>query len=57
MKSVKYILQIILAILFISELRAQQNLSLQDALKLALANNADVRSRTLDVHKAGQERV
>lgn len=57
MKSVKYILQIILAILFMSELRAQHNLSLQDALKLALANNADVRSRTLDVQKAGQERV
>src|SRR5688500_4206261 len=57
MKPVKYIVQFILAVLFVSELQAQQKLSLQDALALALENNPAVRSSALDLAKAGQQRV
>lgn len=57
MKSVKYILQLILALLFMLEVRAQHKLSLHDALALALDNNPAIRSSVLDLERAGQGRV
>jgi outer membrane protein TolC len=57
MKLVQYILVNILAILLMSELHAQQTLSLEDALSLALTNNPELKSRSLDLEKAGQQRV
>src|SRR5688500_18844023 len=57
MKSFKYIVQLLAALLFMAELRAQQQLSLRDALSLALANNPELKHSALDIEKAAQEKV
>lgn len=46
-----------LALLFLAEARAQRQLSLRDALSLAVDNNPAIKSSVLDLENAGQERV
>jgi len=57
MISFNNLIQVILALLFVSELQAQQKLSLRDALSLALVHNPDLKSSLLEAEKAGQEKV
>lgn len=57
MKTLRYFVQIILALLLLAELRAQQQLSIGEALSLALANNPELRQSSLDVRKAHEEKV
>ena len=57
MTPLKYLLQLVLAFLLMAELRAQQRLSLQQALELARANNPELKSSALEVDKAGHEKV
>jgi outer membrane protein TolC len=57
MKSLKYILLLLLTFLFLAELRAQQKLSLEDALSLARTSNPELKSSSLDIEKAAQEKV
>jgi outer membrane protein TolC len=48
---------LVVSLLLIGELRAQQQLSLEDALALALNNNPEIKSSALEVEKAGQEKI
>jgi outer membrane protein TolC len=57
MKSLKYIVPLFVSFLLIPQLRAQQKLSLQDALNIALSANPELRSSSLEVNKAAQEKV
>lgn len=57
MKTLRYFVQIILALLLMAELRAQQQLSISEALSLALAHNPELRQRSLDIRKAHEEKV
>jgi len=57
MKSLKYIVPLFVSFLLIPQLQAQQKLSLQDALNIALAANPELRSSSLEVDKAAQEKV
>lgn len=57
MKTIQYIVTILLGLLFIGELRAQQPLSMTDALSLARANNPVLKESALEIRKTGNERV
>lgn len=57
MKSIKYVIQIIVGLLLLSELHAQENLSLEDALHLARQHNPELRHSSLEIDKAAQEKV
>lgn len=52
MNSMKYILSFALAFLLISELRAQRQLSLEEAIEMARTNNPELKQRELDIKKA-----
>lgn len=53
----KNIVQIIIALLFVTELHAQEKLSLENALRIARENNPELRQRSLEIDKVLQERV
>lgn len=57
MKTIQYILTILLGLLFIGELRAQQPLSMTEALSLARENNPVLKESALEIRKTGNERV
>ena len=57
MKSLKYLVHLLLAILLMAESQAQQQLSLKEALSLALANSPELKQSSLDIRKAREEKV
>lgn len=57
MPSLKYLIQFLLAFLLLTELRAQAHLSLREALSVALENNPELKSSSLEVDKAAQDKV
>lgn len=57
MRSLKYIIPLVFALPFLGEVRAQQKLSLDEALRLALSNNPELRHGTLEIEKSTQEKV
>ncbi|HEU5147991.1 MAG TPA: TolC family protein [Chryseosolibacter sp.] len=57
MKSLKYIVQVTLALLLMAELRAQDQLSISEALSLALVNNPELKQSALEIRQAHEEKV
>src|SRR4051812_13556236 len=57
MKSLQYIFIIFLGVIIAHPLRAQQDLSLQDALTIALSSNAELKSTSVEIKKAEQQKV
>jgi hypothetical protein len=57
MKSLHYLFIIFLVGTIAFPLQAQQNLSLQDALTIALSSNAELKSTSVEIKKAEQQKV
>ncbi len=57
MKTIRYILPFLLALLLLEELRAQQALSMTEALSLARANNPVLKQNALEIKKTSSDRV
>ena len=57
MKSFNYIITPLIALLFLTEVSAQDKLSLQDALSLANANNREIQHSALENQKTAEDRV
>jgi outer membrane protein TolC len=57
MKSSSYILQLVLAVMFLTETHAQQKLSLANALRLAAANNLELQQNALEVERTSHDKV
>lgn len=57
MKSLRYVIQFLFTLFIVAELPAQQQLSLHDALSLALAKNPELKQRALEMEKAAADKV
>ena len=57
MRSFKYLFQLVVVLLMATGLHAQQQLSLSDALSLAVSGNPDLKHAALEQQKAAQQKV
>ena len=57
MKSTKYIVPFLAGLFFLADVVAQQQLSLQEALILALDNNPELKQSSLEMRKAAEQKV